>query len=74
MTVGISHVAWTKLSTLRRDYLAMDDAERLAFVEALRAKRVRPPAAPKLVKPPKPPTEKKPRKKKEAPVATDNAV
>lgn len=74
MTVGISTTAYLKLSTLRRDYLAMDDAERLAFVEALRAKRVRPPAAPKPVKPPKPPAEKKPRKKKEPAVASDNAV
>jgi hypothetical protein len=75
LTPGISSVAFEKLGTLRRDLLAMSPEEHLAFVETLRAKRIKPPVKekklkePKPPKPPKEPKEKKPRaprKKKDA--------
>jgi hypothetical protein len=79
---GISPTAYTKLCTLRRDFLAMTDAERLEFTEALRARRIKPPVKEKKLKepkPPKPPKEPKetklraPRKKKEpAPECSSN--
>lgn len=63
---GISIVAYGKLATIRRDFLAMTIEERQAFVEALRAKRIRPPAPIKepKIKAAKIPKEKKPRTKK----------
>lgn len=72
---GISETAYRKLTEIKGDFLALSTEDRLAFVEALRARRIRPPAAVKVAKikepkPPKPPKipkepkEKKPRVKK----------